>query len=192
MTTTPNLGLTKDAPNEQYSVERVNANSDRIDNFAGDVNAVLAGKQDTLTFDNAPTSGSDNPVRSDGIKQALDAKASIGDIYGVKPTIAKETDLNTMTTPGAYACGGATIAATLGNCPTTIDAFILFVDHIAASSRTIQRLYCMNTSNGIITIYIRGKYSGGWGDWYAFQGTAVQPVNTPANAVNLSPQTEDM
>lgn len=48
MTTTPNLGLTKDAPNEQYSVERVNANSDRIDNFAGDVNAVLAGKQDTI------------------------------------------------------------------------------------------------------------------------------------------------
>lgn len=49
MTTTPNLGLTKDAPNEQYSIERVNANSDRIDGFAGDVNSALAAKQDTIS-----------------------------------------------------------------------------------------------------------------------------------------------
>ena len=34
----------------------------------------LATKQNTLTFDNAPTSGSTNPVTSGGIKTALDAK----------------------------------------------------------------------------------------------------------------------
>lgn len=33
---------------------------------------LLSGKQNTLTFDNAPTAGSDNPVKSGGIKTALD------------------------------------------------------------------------------------------------------------------------
>lgn len=34
-------------------------------------------KQDTLTFDNAPTAGSNNPVKSSGIKTYVDAKATI-------------------------------------------------------------------------------------------------------------------
>lgn len=37
-----------------------------------DVQQGLAGKQDTLTFDAAPTAGSQNPVTSGGVKQALD------------------------------------------------------------------------------------------------------------------------
>ena len=37
----------------------------------------LAGKQDTLTFDNAPTAGSNNPVKSSGIKTYVDGKATI-------------------------------------------------------------------------------------------------------------------
>ena len=35
------------------------------------VNALLNGKQDALTFDNAPTSGSNNPVKSGGIWSAI-------------------------------------------------------------------------------------------------------------------------
>lgn len=38
------------------------------------IDTVLAGKQNTLTFDSAPTSGSTNPVESGGVKTALDAK----------------------------------------------------------------------------------------------------------------------
>ena len=38
------------------------------------INAALAGKQDTLTFDDSPTSGSDNPVKSGGIYTALAGK----------------------------------------------------------------------------------------------------------------------
>lgn len=37
------------------------------------VKALLAGKQDKLTFDSTPTAGSSNPVTSDGIKKAIDA-----------------------------------------------------------------------------------------------------------------------
>lgn len=49
MTTTPNLGLTKDDITDLYSVERVNENSDRIDNYAGTVNTALAGKASTAS-----------------------------------------------------------------------------------------------------------------------------------------------
>lgn len=46
-----------------------------IDSFA-DVESALAGKEDTLTFDNAPTDGSSNPVKSDGVYDALQEKVS--------------------------------------------------------------------------------------------------------------------
>lgn len=38
-----------------------------------ETDALLANKQDTLTFDTTPTSGSTNPVTSDGIKRYVDA-----------------------------------------------------------------------------------------------------------------------
>ena len=41
-----------------------------IDSF-GDVETALSGKQATLTFDDAPTDNSDNPVKSNGIYDAL-------------------------------------------------------------------------------------------------------------------------
>jgi hypothetical protein len=44
MTETTNLHLTKDAETDYYSVARVNANSDKIDAFAGQVNTALSGK----------------------------------------------------------------------------------------------------------------------------------------------------
>ena len=141
--------------------------------------------------DTTPTSGSQDLITSGGVytaialetsarenadtglQTAINSKASIKDIYGIKPTIPNGTDLNTMQTQGAYACGGATLAASLVNCPTTTDAFIMYVDYIAATSRIIQRLYTMNTTNGMCRIYIRGLYSGGWGTWYMLEGTAV-------------------
>ena len=49
----------------------------QIDAQAGEIEEIdtaLAGKQDVLTFDNAPTSGSDNPVKSGGIYTALQGK----------------------------------------------------------------------------------------------------------------------
>ena len=39
-----------------------------------DINDALEGKQDTLTFDNVPTSGSSNPVKSGGIYTELQGK----------------------------------------------------------------------------------------------------------------------
>lgn len=41
----------------------------------------LESKQDVLTFDNAPTANSNNPVKSGGVKSALDQKANIDGYY---------------------------------------------------------------------------------------------------------------
>ena len=53
-----------------------------FDNDAGYINQTqltsgLASKQDVLTYDTVPTAGSANPVTSDGIKSAIDAKDSL-------------------------------------------------------------------------------------------------------------------
>lgn len=54
------------------------------------IDTALAGKQDTLTFDNTPTEGSSNPVTSDGIKQAIDA-ATPEDYNEVKSQVQQNT-----------------------------------------------------------------------------------------------------
>lgn len=49
------------------------------------INAMLAGKQDALTFDNTPTEDSTNPVTSGGVKTALDGKQdSISDLASIR------------------------------------------------------------------------------------------------------------
>ena len=77
-----NLGYTGDKVKE--AIEKALA----IDNNPGsedvytksEIDSKLDQKQNTLTFDNTPTSGSNNPVTSNGIKSALDTKANIDDV----------------------------------------------------------------------------------------------------------------
>lgn len=45
----------------------------------GKIKKLIATKQDKLTFDSTPTSGSTNPVTSGGIKTALDSKLGTSD-----------------------------------------------------------------------------------------------------------------
>ena len=54
-----------------------------IDSF-GDVETALAGKQATLTFDNTPTNGSNNPVKSDGIYDAIQDVYEVNGVLGAK------------------------------------------------------------------------------------------------------------
>lgn len=65
-----------------------------IDSFA-DVETALAGKQGTLTFDDTPTDGSNNPVKSNGIYDALATKANT-DI------VASDFDATASYTAGNY------------------------------------------------------------------------------------------
>jgi len=47
---TPNLNLTKPALTDQYSIQILNENSDKIDAFAGSVNLILHGGSAWETF----------------------------------------------------------------------------------------------------------------------------------------------
>lgn len=70
-----------------------------------------------LTFDNAPTANSNNPVKSGGVKTALDAKADVAALAGYTPTSGFAT-IN-----GASITGGGDIIITAGESSiTTIDA----------------------------------------------------------------------
>ena len=67
--------------------------------FEGEVDTLLGAKQNLLTFDNAPTSGSANPVKSGGIKTALD-------------TISSRID--NLTVFSIYVCGNGEYNPTTG------------------------------------------------------------------------------
>lgn len=71
-TTTQNLGLIKPAGTDKIRIAQINSNMDTLDAKIGPVGSTslqeqINNKQGALTFDNLPTSGSDNPVKSGGV-----------------------------------------------------------------------------------------------------------------------------
>ena len=66
--------LTKPEGTDLVDIEDLNGNFDIIDSQLKNNANAARNKQDTLTFDEAPTSGSRNPVRSGGIYTALQGK----------------------------------------------------------------------------------------------------------------------
>ena len=89
------------------------------------VDAMVDAKQDALTFDNAPTAGSDNPVKSGGIKTALDAKQ------------------NTLTFDSAPTAGSSN-PVTSGGIKETIDGITSVIPSSASSSNKL-----ITIANGI-------------------------------------------
>ena len=140
-----------------------------------EVDTLLLGKQDTLTFDTVPTVASTNPVTSGGI---------LNWVYGSAPTqIPANSDLNDYYNIGTYRATSNAIAATLSNCPTQNGFRLEVVSTIAAvaTGYQIQRLY-PNNSNG--EFFMRRRLSAGsgnWGNWYRFGGTVVSiiPADCP-------------
>ena len=70
-THTTNYKLTKPASGEAADISVINSNMDTIDATMKSISDTANSKQSALTFDTAPTSGSSNPVTSNGIYQAL-------------------------------------------------------------------------------------------------------------------------
>ena len=56
--------------------------------------SALDGKQAKLTFDNTPTASSSNPVKSSGIKAALDAKANSTHKHAIDDISNLQSSLN--------------------------------------------------------------------------------------------------
>lgn len=64
-----------------------------------ETDTLLNAKQNTLTFDNSPTASSSNPVKSSGIKTALDGKANSSHTHG------NISNVGAITTTTALASG---------------------------------------------------------------------------------------
>lgn len=75
--------------------------SEDLINLKADLTDEIGKKQDTLTFDDAPTEGSDNPVKSGGIFTALSDKVNTTDLTDY----VKNTDYATSSKVGVVRAG---------------------------------------------------------------------------------------
>ena len=85
---------------------------------------------------------------------------SFSNIEEIKPN----TNLNSYTTPGAYACTSATTAATLTNCPWSNSAFAMLALN-GVSPGSIQVIFVGEK------IYCRRYANGAWQGWKSYTGT---------------------
>lgn len=180
-TETANLGLTKPELDEQYKLSDWNGNSDKIDQFAGEVNTALAGKasaadlaakQDALTFDTGTAKDSENSITSGGIWQSI-----WDQILGVNTTKNLSQDVpeggyncDTLTDVGIYRVQSASVAQQIANIPTEA-AGRLITMNLGMPNRYLQ-IYIAAGAR----FFMRSYISTGWQSWYEYAGTAVTPA----------------
>lgn len=99
-------------------------NGQNINNFAG-VESALSNKQDTLTFDNVPTANSNNPVKSGGVKSAIDAAVSSAYHHAGTKTCAELV-------------AGLLVAANEGNVYNMTDSGTTTADFIEGAGQPIK------------------------------------------------------
>lgn len=130
-----------------------------------EVDALLADKEDTLTFDAAPTENSLNPVTSNGIFQAFSSfeipvtiPGSMS-IYDLQPGWwSRVTNLSQVTdTPSDYSGGYICHVVNQG---------------IGTPRRKMITFYPISASNAG-SFYRAVQTSGGWSSWYRYDGSAV-------------------
>lgn len=155
MTKTPNINLNvPDYQDERWDIP-VNENWELID-------AAIAGKQATLTFDTTPTSGSSNPVTSDGLYLALLGKAN-------DSVVAHKAGAETFTGIKTFDSGSAT--------SLVIKSFIID-DTVTPSSNQYSNYIDMNDKNGVrIGRIFTVK------DAYGNNGIAIQAWKNDTNKV---------
>ena len=153
--------------------------------------AVLAGKQDALTFDTTPTENSANPVTSGGVYTALQpdttlsvsGKAAEAAIVGSRlsrvfdlatgnaTAIGEDADINSYRTPGNYKIASASIAATVSNLPVSAAGRLI----VATTFHTSRFIQIWLTATGATIAYRYGDNSS-WSSW-----NIVNQVNLPDN-----------
>ena len=146
------------------------------------IDTMMAAKQDTLTFDDTPTTGSNNPVKSKGIKDYVDTavsdKITITNILGagqrITATADAPIDLDDMTTVGRYNWLAAS-AANMTHLAVIGKGGLLEVSYIQGGSTILHRFWPSDGANSPIYFYARFRYGspGTWTGWYIYTGTAV-------------------
>ncbi len=115
-----------------------------------------------------PSSGSVYNVSVKGLGTAA-YKASSD--FAVSQTLANDTNLNNITTPGFYNCGGTN---SVTNKPSNVDAFGLNVIHDASGQWYTQILYPNNASP---LIYVRNYNGSAWSGWNSIAIGSFLPLS---------------
>lgn len=131
------------------------------------VDTLLNGKEDTLTFDSAPTSASNNPVKSGGVYTALANKQDTL-TFDLVPT---ENSNNPVKSGGIYdALRAKEDALTFDNAPTlgssnpvTSDGIKQAIDNATPPTATEQSLGVVKPDGSTITIDNDGTIHGSSG-----------------------------
>ena len=91
--------------------------------------------------------------------------------FAVSQTLANDTNLNNITTPGFYNCGGTN---SVTNKPSNVDAFGLIVIHDASGQWYTQILYPNNASP---LIYVRNYNGSAWSGWNSIAIGSFLPLS---------------
>lgn len=144
------------------------------------VNALLADKQDLLTFDPSPTSGSDNAISSGAVFSALAALLSgiMGPGTRIQGTVDTPFDINNLKTSGAFFIGSYQDLSDIRNYPNDTDIgnvrANLYVLEFFGTNRCFQIYVPNRTSNAqaFAELYIR-SYGSSWQSWRGIYGTQI-------------------
>lgn len=179
-----------------------------------DLQEILDGKQDALTFDDAPTANSNNPVKSKGIKTALDGKSNTGhshvitDVSGLQNALNNKQNiltfdstptsgsLNPVTSDGIYQAlaGDSPLIDTLSAPSLEIMRQVQLTTGQVADPQFILRHPLLARNNVSVVLMVWSgrraregyqryiKYRTGWGEARGGTRTAVAP--TWYNATN--------
>ena len=137
------------------------------------VDTELAKKQNTLTFDNTPTASSNNPVKSSGIKSALDLKQDI--INGNSGEVVYHNGSNVFTqsilNEGFVVMNQADLETCENNAPSFADVF-----------NTWKKFSHLNGKNNAVPSEVSA-----W-TYDSSTDTITQPLNTTSYVGFISPK----
>lgn len=139
------------------------------------MDAAIAGKQDALTFDDAPTSGSSNPVKSSGIYTALSGKASAADQTADRAALVELVDSGSKNLSNWYTGTAATDGTTIA---TAVP--------ISYRSGDFVFSYTTSLTTGSITIGFRDENNTLVGSVQVDNITKVKTATIPSDAVRFN------
>jgi hypothetical protein len=169
-----NTDLTEEQLNQAFSRALGDYTDEQID-------SMIAQKQDTLTIDSEPTSGSDNPVTSGGVYTAIDGKIGFREIYGQGTAIPENADLNDYGTTdnlpvGQYYSENSARTATLHHRPFSGSGFRMMVTSLSGTNKQ-QWVYPVSSGTAASCVYIRSRTTSGWASWYKLEGVATPDIS---------------
>lgn len=113
---------------------------------SADVATALAGKQNTLTFDNAPTQNSNNPVKSGGVYSAIAALENI--------KVANVSATMTVSTPDVTAIGGYRTVSSTSKALSTFTGYptgkTIVAEHLYAFGANAAICGVVNVASGYV------------------------------------------